>query len=212
MAFKTEINTITSALIAISDKYFKYDADRKKAILDMRGSALENTIAALDLDLKGTTKNYVVSMTAAVNRMIDEARAGNKYDVEDPAVANAAMLLSNRGMAFDAAEAIIKGFAGNVTALQILKAAAADEYQDLFNTWAFDNIAALESIKSAINNLTYQSAGSFPSIISEVREKLADFARRQNIDISTASDKLEEMRIKNICTLMGVDYDKVTEK
>ena len=211
MTFKTEINTIVSGLVAISDKFFQYEAGKKKALSDLRGNTLEEEMAMLDLDLKNTTSKYVASMTAAVNRMIEEVKAGNHYDINDPAVANAAMLLSNPGMDFDAAEAIIKGFAGNETVLRIIQAAAADEYQDLFRTWAFDNVGALESINSTINNLTYQSAGSFPSIISEVREKLTDFARRQNLDISTASDKLDEMRIKNICGLMGIDYELIKE-
>lgn len=209
MTFKTEINTIINALISVSEKFTSYDAARKNAVLNLRGKMLEDEMATLERDLKGATKFYVTSMTAAVDHMIEEAKAGNHYDINDPAVANAAALLANNGMPFDAAEAIIKGFTGNITALEIIKSASAEEYKGLFDYWTFDNVAALEKLNSTINTLNYENGQNFPGIVSTIREKVEEFARRQGVDIGTSSEKLEEMRVRNITNLMGLDYDKI---
>lgn len=211
MAFYDEINQIIGSLIEISEKFFSYDERRKQTIADMRGKALEEEIAALEAGLKGSTKNYVIGMRAAVYHMIEAVKAGNHYDVNDSTISNAAALLKNPGMAFDAAEAIIKGFAGNVTALQILEAAAAEEYKPLFNRWVFDNVAALESMNKTIEKLTYEEGQNFPAIVSEIREQLVAFADHQGIDLNTPhmAEQLREMRMRNIARLAGLSWDDV---
>lgn len=207
MAYNAEINTIINALVAVSEKFFNYESEKKKALEDYRSNALEQRLNAIALDLKAATKNYVISMDRAAARMIDEAKAGNHYDINDPAVANAAALLSNRGISWNAAAEVIKSFAGNIVALELIKAAAHEDYAGLFDKWLFDNVGSLEQIQATINSLPSAAPGSYPSIVSQIREKLVEFATHQGIDISSSAEALENMKMRNICGLMGIDYD-----
>lgn len=211
MSFNTEINTIINSLIAVSEKFFNYDDAKKKALENYRGKALEQRLNAIALDLKGATNNYVVSMDRATRRMIDEVKAGNHYDINDPAVANAAALLANNGISVDAAAEVIKSFAGNITALELIKAAAAEEYQPLFTRWIFSNVASLEKIQATINSLPAATPENYPAIVSQIREKLVEFATHQGIDLDTPhmAEQLEAMRMRNIARLAGLSWEQV---
>ena len=207
--FTVEINKIVNALITVSEKYFTFEERKKKALEDYRGKALEQNLDTAEGLLKTETKGYVSSMSAAVDRMTEEVKSGNHYDINDSAVANAAALLSNNGMSMDAAEAIIKGFAGNATVLEIIKAASAEEYRPLFKRWCFDNVGALDEIKAAIGKLVYERGENYPAIVSQIREKLTAFAYHQGIDLGKSADQLEEMRMRNIANLAGLSWQEV---
>ena len=207
--FTVEINKIVNALITVSEKYFTFEDRKKKALEDYRGAALEQNLSTAEGLLKTETKGYVSSMSAAVDRMTEEVKSGNHYDINDSAVANAAALLSNNGMSMDAAEAIIKGFAGNVTVLEIIKAASAEEYSPLFKRWCFYNVGALDEIKAAIGKLVYERGENYPAIVSQIREKLTAFAYHQGIDLGKSADQLEEMRMRNIANLAGLSWQEV---
>lgn len=211
MAFNDEINTIINALIAVSDKFFNYDEAKKKALEDYRGNALEQRLNAVALDLKGATKNYVISMDRATRRMIDEAKAGNAYDINDASVGQAAALLANKGIAVDAAAEVIKSFAGNITALELIKGAAHEDYKPLFDRWIFDNVGSLERIQATINSLPDATPENYPSTVSAIRKKLVEFAAHQGIDLDTPhmAEQLREMRERNIARLAGVEWDVV---
>lgn len=211
MAIHDEIHTIINALIDVTEKFFKYDERRKKVLADMRGKALEEAIAAGERDLKAATQNNVLGMRACVRRMIEEVKDGNRYDVNDDTINNAAELLKNKGMSQDAASAIIREFSGRQVALQILKAASAEEYRGLFDYFIFDPLASLEKINSTIDQLTYDNGQNFPGLVSSIREMLITFADRMGIMLNTPykAEQLEEMRMRNIVGLMGLNYDDV---
>lgn len=211
MAYNTEINTIINSLIAVSEKFFKYDDEKKKALEDYRGKALEQRLNAAALDLKAATKNYVISMDRAASRMIDETATGNHYDINDSAVANAAALLSNKGISIDAATDVIAAFRGNMTALELIKAAAAEEYQGIFDFWIFDNLGCLKKIQAIVNSLPDTIPENYPGVVSSIREKLVDFATHQGIDLDTPhmAEQLREMRDRNIAHLAGLTWEQV---
>ena len=212
MTYNTEINTIVTALTGVSEKYFDYEKEKKRIVADYRGYALEQSLKDIELKMSEATKLDVTIMDRAVARMIEEAKAGNHYDINDSAVANAAALLSNGGIKIEVAIDVIKAFAGNITALELIKGSAHEMYRTLFNDFIFDNVGSLEYIQFRINSLTYESADNYPSIVSQIRERLVDFATRQGIDVNVSAGALEEMRMKNICGLMGVDYESTLNK
>lgn len=88
MTFKTEINNIIESLITVSERFFGYETDKKTAVDDLRGAALEQRLAELDRGLKAGVRPSDVNMNAAVDRMIEEVKAGNVYNVNDASIAN----------------------------------------------------------------------------------------------------------------------------
>lgn len=206
---ESNLNSIINNLGQVSDIYFEYDAAKRKAVNDLRDQALTDAVKAAETKARNAVAFNVKQMTNSVDIIITETDYNNQFDPEaSDALANAAKLIAIPGLSISTAESLVRPFIGSQTALQILSAAASKDVKGVVDAWLFDSIGCLNGIKSAINMLLYESLSNYPSIVSSIRESVWGYASHQGIDLGGMGEKLEEMKQRNICALMGIDYNK----
>lgn len=206
---KTRISSIIIALNRVSDAYLTYEKDRKGFLANYTGGTLQDHVAQAEAEARAAIKVPINTMKDAFDSLIEMTEQGNDYDPSSSAVADAAKLLSVPGLSFDTADKVISKFKGNQVALDLINASAHESYKDFIDKWMFDNIGLLNKGRSAAASLDYQSIGSFPSIVSKILEIVKEYARYQGIELGSISDSIEEMRLRNITALMGIEYDKI---
>lgn len=209
MITRIELDKIAVALDHISKIYFDYEAEKKAALNTYRMGALESAIKDAEGKARASVSAYVNSIHANIDKLIAAVEKDNDYDISSNAVADAARLLSAPGVSAKAAEKVISKFRGNQVALSLLHASASEDVKPLITPWMFDNVGELTKIKHLADELSYDSMGNYPSIVSAIRDKVWKFAELQGVEMGSLSDALEEMKMRNICSLMGLDYDSV---
>lgn len=205
MIGKIEINKLIMELTEISKIFFEYDAAKKKTVEQYRGKAMEEGLAFNKAEARGKIKPHLAVAEKQIGDMIEEVKKGNKYNSDDPAISNAITALSKSGISRSTVEEVINSFKGNVTALELIRSGVDESYKSLFDEYVFDNVAALEKINNDFMTLDYEEIENYPSIVSKIREELMEFVNKQGIDAETFSQVLEDMRVRNIGMLMGLD-------
>lgn len=208
MVTRIELDNIAVELGHISKIYFDYEAEKKAALNTYKMGALESAIKEAEEKARASVSVCVNSIYVNIDKLIAAVENNNDYDISSNAVADAARLLSAPGVSARAAEKVISKFKGNQVALSLLHASASEDVKPLITPWMFDNVGELTKIKHLADELSYNSMGSYPSIVSAIRDTVWKFAELQGVEMGSLSDALEEMKMRNICGLMGVDYDK----
>lgn len=202
------IKTIIEGLERISDNYFLFEKEKKDIVTDFRGKAMEAELADAETRTRSAVTMIVNRMQSELDKLTKETEEGNNY-ADDAAIAATAQLLSKSGVSIEAAQKVIERFAGNQVALELLWASASDEIKPLFASYRFDNVGKLRNIRASVDSLNWESISNYPSIVSNIREGIQEFSRRQGIDLGPLSDTLQRMRMRNITLLMGLDPDKL---
>ena len=209
MITKVEINAVITPLYDVGDAYLQYVKD-KRAVLDAyRGHALEAEMKRASDSARASASSAIRIMESQLDAMIKDAEEGNTYNVTDSSVSDASKILANKGISYEAAQAVIKPFIGNMVALDLLRAAASDDIKFVFDYWMFDNVQALKRIRYTVGTLEWDSLEHYPSIVSSIREGIQDFAAHQGIELGELGGSIEELRMRNIQMLMGLDPDKI---
>lgn len=206
---KSEIGTIIHGLEKVSDAYLDYEKRKKEIVETYRGKAVENELYVADQHTRAAIYNPISSMLTAFDSLIEQTEKGNDYDPTSSAVADAARLLSVKGVSLEAAENVARKFLGNSVALSLLHASAHESYQGIIESMMFDSIGVLNKAKAQVDALRHESIASFPSIVSSIRETMQDYAKYQGIDLGSLADSIEQLRMRNIVSLMGLNYDEI---
>ena len=209
MITRIELDRIVSELDQISKIYFDYEADKKYALDAYRMGALESAIKDAEARARASVSVCVNSIYMNIDKLIAAVEKENDYDISSNAVADAARLLSAPGVSPEAAENVISKFRGNQVALSLLHASASEDIKPFIDCWMFDNVGELTRIKFLANELTYESMGNYPGIVSQIRETIWKFAELQGIEMGSLSDTLEEMKMRNIVGMMGLSWDEI---
>lgn len=209
MITKVEINAIITQLYDVGDAYLQYTKDKRAVLETYRGHALEDEMKNAEIRARASAGTAIRVMGNQLDAMIKEAEKGNAYNVTDSSVSDAAKILANKGISLEAAQAVIKPFIGNMVALNLLRASAAEDIKPLFDYWLFDNVKALNRIRYTVGTLSWDSLEHYPAIVSSIREGIQDFAIHQGIEIGEMGGSIEELRMRNIQLLMGLDPDKL---
>lgn len=200
---RMDINNIIFDLKGIIDECVKYDANKKEVLDTYRFHAIEDEIKRITDDTRAACAKHVNDIQRSLDSLLKSVENGNDYDVNSDAVANAAGLLSKRGISSVAAETVIKKFVGNQVALSLIYASAAEDYKGLIEHWMFDNVGELNKLKTKTELFNYESIENYPGICSSIRQTIEKFARIQGVDMSLVNSSIEELKTNTVCLLSG---------
>ena len=207
---KNSISNVMTYLKDITELQIAYDEKKRQAVNDYRGRMLEDALSSAEAETKTAVDRVVAKMQASLDSLMRETVAANGYDVTSSAVADAAKLLSAPDVNFRTAEAVIKPFIGNQTALNLISAnAKSDEVKAAVDVWLFDNTGLIADLKKKANSMSWEPVENYPTVISDIRTGLQKYARLMGVDISDIEATISELKIKNIMHMMGISPDQL---
>ena len=207
---KNSISNVMTYLKDITELQIAYDEKKRQAVNDYRGRMLEDALSLAEAETKNAVDRVVAKMQASFDSLMRETVAANGYDVTSSAVADAAKLLSAPDVNFRTAEAVIKPFIGNQTALNLISAnAKSDEVKAAVDAWLFDNTGLIADLKKKANSMSWEPVENYPTVISDIRTGLQKYARLMGVDISDIEATISELKIKNIMHMMGISPDQL---
>lgn len=207
---KNPISNVMTRLNNIVDIQISYDKRKADALDKYRNRELEDTLSTIREETKTAAVSEAAWIQASLDSLLREVQAANDYDVTTSAVADAAKLLSAQDVSFKTAEAVVSKFIGNQTALNLIAASATSaDVKSAVDPWIFDNIGMVESIKRSANRFSWEPPENYPTLVSDVRTRLQNFAQLQGVDISSLKNTIEDIRIKNVTLLMGLSPDQL---
>ena len=206
---KVEINTIIASLTEASRVFSAYEQGKKNILRDFRDRALEEGLKKLEAQTKASITPHAWKIEEALDSMIEKTEKGNDYNVNSDAVANAAKLLSVPGISYESAANVVEKFKGNQVALELINASAHESYQPILAQWIFDAVGELKKAKNLVSQFSYESASNYPDIILGIKDSIVKYARHQGIELGDFTGPLEELRVRNIASMIGLDPDEI---
>lgn len=207
---KNAISNVMTYLKDITELQIAYDKEKRQAVNDYRGRKLEETLAAAQSEAKASADRVAAKIQSSLDSLMRETIAANGYDVASSSVADAVRLLSSPDVNFRTAEAVVKEFIGNQTALNlILVNAKSVEVKAAVEPWVFDNTGLIAELKKQASSLTWEPVENYPTVISGIRTGLQKYAHLMGVDISDLEDTISDFKLKNITYLMGLDPDEL---
>ena len=207
---KNSISNVLTYLRNITDLQNSYDEKKRQALNDYRGHMLEDALAIAQAEVKAAADREAAKIQSSLDSLMRETVAANGYDVTSSSVADAARLLSAPDVNFRTAEAVVKEFIGNQTALNLILAnAKSEEVKAAVDPWVFDNIGLIEELKKKASSLTWEPAENYPTVISDIRTGLQKYAQLMGVDISDLEATISDLKVKNIMHIMGISPDQL---
>lgn len=207
---KNPISNVMTYLRNITDLQISYDEMKRQALNDYRGHMLENALAAAQAETKAGVDREIAKMQSSLDSLMRETIAANGYDVASSSVADAARLLSAPDVNFRTAEAIVKEFIGNQTALNLILAnTKSEEVKAAVDPWVFDNTGLIAELKKKASSLTWEPVENYPTVISDIRTGLQKYAQLMGVDISDLEDTISDLKLKNIMNMIGLASSEI---
>lgn len=151
-------------------------------------------------------------MMECLDKLMVETK-GRNNDLSDLAEATqTAQLLAAPEVDYDSVQTVIKPFIGCQPMLRLIASNASEEGKNALEGWIFDNVGAVEKIKSNVEHMTHESLESIPNYIGDIRLGLQNYAAKMGIDLSRFNGLISEIRKKNVTALMGLDYSELYEE
>lgn len=148
-------------------------------------------------------RTLVVDCNLLKKKLEDEA----DFTVSDmEAIEATGRMLKTPNIPLETVENIIKKFTSNINALEMLKAAALEEYKGCFKWYLFDSIAEVDKMVAILENASVTSNPSvYLQAMSEVRYSALMIAKHNGIDINEDNyPVLQEVRLRSIKAYMGL--------
>ena len=206
------INSILSSLLKVINTYNDFQTKKKVALDTYRLTALDEALRAAESGARAAVDKEAQYMQSCLDKLMIETKARNN-DLSDLSEAtHTAQLLAAPDVDYETVQAVIKPFIGCQPMLRLIAGNASEAGRTAMSGWLFDNVAAVEKIKSEVMFMTYESVEHLPSYVGDIRLGLQNFAAKMGIDLSREDDLISEIRIKNVTALMGLDYSELYEE
>ena len=206
------ISSVLCSLLKVINIYNEYQKEKKTALDTYRLTALDEAMSAAENGARAAVDKEAQYMQDCLDKLMVETRARNN-DLSELSEANqTAQLLAAQEVDYESVQTVIKPFIGCQPMLRLIAGNASEEGRTAVSVWIFDNIGAVESLKSDVMRMTYESVENLPSYIGSIRLGLQNYATKMGIDISRFSDLISEIRQKNVTALMGLDYSELYEQ
>ena len=206
------INSILSSLLKVINTYNDYQAEKKAALDKYRLTALDDALRTAESGARASVDKEAQYMQECLDKLMIETKARNNDLSNLSEATHTAQLLAAPEVDFDTVQTVIKPFVGCQPMLRLIAGNASEAGKNAMSGWLFDNVAAVEKIKSEVTLMTYESVEHLPNYVGDIRLGLQNFAAKMGIDLSREDDLISEIRIKNVIALMGLDYSELYEE
>ena len=206
------ISSVLSSLLKVVNIYNEYKSEKKTALDTYRLTALDDALRSAENGARAAVDKEARYMGEILDKLMIETKARNN-DLSNLFEANnTAQLLAAPEVDYDSVQTVIAPFIGCQPMLRLIAGNASEEGKAAIDPWIFDNVGAIEKIKSDVNRMTYESVENLPSFVGDIRLSLQNYATKMGIDINRFSDLISEIRLKAVVGLMGLDYAKLFEQ
>ena len=193
-----------SYLSKISDVFFEFEKSKRDALEVYRDRALTGKLEGVASAARRAADVSIATLYRCSGNLLEFVNVACVYDPEDPAIANAAQLLSQPGINPLAVSRVLEAFRGEQTALALIFAACSNEHKGAVEAMMFDAQAAVKKMQKTIDSFKYEPVENWPSLVSELRFDLIRFSEKMGLDIGSMSASVEKARAANIASLMGL--------
>lgn len=209
---ETNIAKIVTNMRTASDAYFNYQADKKNVLSQYRGSLMEQKLNEAENKARLSIDAAFANIDNELYKIKTETEKGNAYVIDSSSVHDAINLLTVPGIPRVTVEHVLKGFAGNTTALNLIRAHAHKDYDHIIGAYCFDDEGTIDKMSDVLKKLPYQGMEGVPSILSSVKDNLKQFCNSKDIDLEKlGGDTMNAIHERYILDYMGLSPDALNK-
>ena len=206
------ITNVFSSLLKVINTYNEFQNKKKAALDKYRLTALDDALRTAERGARASVDKEAQYMQSCLDKLMIETRARNNDLSGLSEATHTAQLLAAPDVEYETVQAVIKPFIGCQPMLRLIAGNASEAGRTAMSGWLFDNVAAVEKIKSEVTRMTYEPVEHLPSYVGDIRLGLQNFAAKMGIDLSYYNGLISEIRQKNVTALMGLDYSELYEE